>query len=121
MAAVTAQYVVTMVRILIHDSVATYRYPDTDLLLWVTEGQREIISMRPDAYVNSSGAQVSTIPIPDPGEVSAVGTSLHVSQAFIGALVDYVCYRAMLNDSESAGNAALASNYLQNFILKLKG
>lgn len=48
-------------------------------------------------------------------EPASGATALAVLDAYLPAVVDYVCYRAYVKDGETAGNFGLAQHYLTSF------
>lgn len=109
----TAKDAIDRIRALVGDDKTPYRYPDTELFLWLADGQRQIVSMRPDA------AYITAVTIPASYTVASLTASLVVSDAFLDALVDFVCSRALGRDAEHAENGKLADTYRESFVQKV--
>ncbi|MCK9464233.1 MAG: hypothetical protein M0R80_31840 [Proteobacteria bacterium] len=105
-----ASDVLTPARRILSDASVT-RWTDADLLGWLGEGEREVMKRRPDAGLTTVGA-VTLRPTAAP---TAVGDTLAVGDDFKRCLVDYVCYRAFLEDAESTENASRAKAHLELF------
>ena len=57
MATITARSVVDKARILIHDQTGV-RWPDSELVGWLNDGQREIVILKPNACVKNESIQL---------------------------------------------------------------
>lgn len=55
----------------------------------------------------------------NPTDLTTTGTALDVSDEFVPALVDYVCYRALAKDSVYTGAPNKSQEYFQAFMQKL--
>lgn len=109
-----ASDVIARVRHLLADTKDPYRWPDTELMLYVSDAQRHIVSLRPDA------AYISSVTVPDDYSVPTVGTTLVIADAFMDAAVDYVCHRSIMKDAEHADNLKLAEVYEAGFAQKVQ-
>jgi hypothetical protein len=96
-------------RDLLQDTKATPRWPDPEMLRYVSDGQAEVASVRPDSLY------ISGVVVTAPPEISAVGQTLAVQDKFVPALVDYICYRCLMKDAEHAANEKLAKTYMESF------
>lgn len=94
----------------------SYRWTDAQLLMWLTDGQRDLCKRRPDAYVDSDGAQPTTLPIPDPGEIPTLVTKLFIHSRFVGALSDYVLGRCFEMDSADTANMDRAAYHTKAYM-----
>lgn len=94
-----ASDVIARARDILQDLDAT-RYPDVDLLRYVSDAQRRGRSVRPDLFVGAY-----TTPI---GEVIDVNADLVLPDQFVEAMGLYVAGRAEIRDDEFAvdGRAA---------------
>lgn len=72
----------------------------------------------PPAAVGASvEARWSAVPVPCAAETNA----LDLDDTYKSALVDYICYRAFLRDSEAPSSLARSNAFLQSFMLSLTG
>jgi hypothetical protein len=108
-----ASDIITRVRDLLGDEVAPYRWTDTKLLLWLTDAQRDLAMRRPDSLY------LTSVTTTQPGVVAALGDTLVVADHFIGALVDFVCFRAFMRDNEDPINAAKSSAHFQTYLAEI--
>lgn len=69
MGTITASNLFERASIILHDTEATRRWPhDTELLLWLNDGQREAARLKPDVYTQKEARQLSEgtrQPLPD--------------------------------------------------------
>jgi hypothetical protein len=113
----TGQNIIDRVRYVINDTTsASYRFTEAELLLWITDGQREIVRRIPRAYV-TGGAQHTGVAVPDPG--TATTGNLSINPILNGALVNYVLFRAYSKDGEMA-NTEQAALHLKLFEAELE-
>lgn len=116
----TAQSIINRARYVLKDQVeGALRWTDTEVCLFIQDGQREIIRRRPELYLTSDGAQSDTALIPDPGAVE-VGTTLHLHPSFDGAILDYVLARCFAKDAGDNDNKARSQYHLEQFELRMK-
>jgi len=110
----TAQDIITRARLACGDSIAPFRSADSDMLLWISDGQRQIFHRRPDALC------VSKIVTAPPADVAAVSSTLAIGEDMRTVLVDYVAHRFFEADVEDAANAGLSNRFLEKFIMGLR-
>lgn len=94
MATITAQTQVERARIIIQDDTGV-RWPDSELLGWLNDGQREIVVLKPDSSVNNENLQL------------VEGTKQEIPAAGI-SLVDVI--RNMGTDGSSPGKSVRLIN-----------
>lgn len=63
----------------------------------------------------TTSAQLEIVYQQSPADLASTGTLTVFENAYAGAMVDYVCYRAFSKDSEYAGNATRAATHYQLF------
>ena len=93
----TAANVIDRAREILADTVATYRWPDSAMFRWVTDGEKEIAVRRPDALIKSDGT-LTVLAVR-----TATSDTLGYDEQWAAGLVDYVCWRAFSTDAEHAG------------------
>ncbi|MEO8021073.1 DUF6682 family protein [Polaromonas sp.] len=72
----------------------------------------------PPAAVGASvEARWSAVPVPCVAETDVID----LDDTYKSALVDYICYRAFLRDSEAPSSLARSNAFLQSFMLSLTG
>jgi hypothetical protein len=59
------------------------------------------------------GTAVSVVAAVNPTLITASGTLMSVADAFMPAIVDYVCFRALMRDAEYAANDARSQSFYQ--------
>ena len=59
MATVTVSSVISKVQTILQDTTGI-RWPDTELLGWINDGQREIVLYKPNSFVKNTGVQLTT-------------------------------------------------------------
>ena len=104
-----ASDVITQVRSLINDASGTL-WPNAELLGWLAEAQRRVLMLRPDA-----GLTATTAITLRPATTLAIGDTLTLNEDFKSHLVNWVCYRAFLQNSENTENATRAASHLSLF------
>ena len=104
------------VRAQISDEAGTVRWDDPALIRYINDGQRAIIKVHPEAqYITT----IVTNDFNDFTEASALADTLSISDGYKNALVHYVASMVLREDSEDAGNDALADKHYQLFILEM--
>jgi hypothetical protein len=95
-----AELIDPSVRRAISDAVAEYRVPNSALIRYASDGRREIVRQHPEAlYVTS----IVTTPLTDLTE-SNLGDTIDIAGVFVSALVDYIAWKVLDEDSEDAQN-----------------
>jgi hypothetical protein len=95
------------------DTGSQFRWDDSTMLEYANEGRVEIAKLRIDAYCGS------TLVTEYPGDVT-LKEATGLQPYFETALRHYVCYRALIEDSEHQGNQATAAMFLNSYIAGLK-
>lgn len=119
MAALVAQVVIDRARVLLKDNPVdslNRRWSDEELMRWINDGHREIITRRSDMYSVSDEEYTGTS-IPPLSDI-AVGGDLKIHSANVHILLDYIMSRAFGKDSEE-GDVLLAKSYTDNFEKKM--
>lgn len=80
------------------------------------ERNPEVFYVYPPA---ASGAKLEIVYSQLPTDVSSDSTQLTVEEAHTGALVDYICYRALSKDADFAANLQRAAAHYQQFMSQL--
>lgn len=113
MALDTVEQLIGRARVLLQDTVAPYRYPDTDLINGLNEACIEAKRIRPDMFLRTYG--MSTIP-----SFAAPGDSLtgKIPEEFRTAFIYYVTGNAQLRDEEDTSDQRAAS-LLSKFVAQL--
>lgn len=108
----TVQNYVDAARVLLQDTVATYRYSDLDLVSAMNMGILEARRLRPDLFLG----RFSAIPSYSSGTMSA---SVVFDNQYRVSLVYYMCGQAQLRDEEATqdGRAAV---FLNKFLAQLQ-
>jgi len=105
--AISVSDVLAAVRPELSDEVAPYRWADSLLVRLTGNAQRELYRRHPEsAYTDA--AIVTT----EPAFPTAIGSALGVRDFYLEALAHYVCWQALMQDSEDAQNKALAAAHL---------
>jgi hypothetical protein len=89
---ITAQNIVDRASKVLQDTLASRRWGEDDQLVWLNEGQREIVSLKPDANTQNAAAQLTS------GTKQTIPT---------GGLMLFNVTRNMGTDGSTAGNAIL--------------
>lgn len=99
-----ASAVINRVRTLLSDTIEPFRWTDSELLRHATDGQRLIIREKPSASI-----EVTVIKA-EPPDLTSVGDLLRVDDQLIQVLANYVCHRALLDDTDD-GSANLSEQH----------
>ena len=91
------------------------RWPDSVLLLYLSDGLRLLKELRPDLFLGSGDTMAT------PTELSETTDTLDVDEKQRPTLVDYVCSRALGEDREDAQNVEESQRRLDSFYLRLYG
>jgi len=100
---------ISRVRELISDEVEEYRYDDTELMTYITDGQNQIWRRHPEAFY------VSSVTTTAPSAITETDDILSISDDYIDTLLYYVAFRALSKDSEDSVNMNLAATYRTYF------
>lgn len=104
----TAANVITAARELLYDTVATYRWSDTNLLIYVDAGQRRVRALRPDLFlVNGAMSEPST--------PATIGDSLVLGYNQQLTLARYVAAVALQEDNGDTVNMAKGKAFMDEF------
>jgi hypothetical protein len=94
-----ASEVITVVRRMLNDEdAAAYRWPDLNLLQYLSDAQRTLVRFRPDLLLTAADAVASAVEVDDLSDVLIVGTDSRV------ILATLVCAQAFSEDSDDGGN-----------------
>ncbi len=104
----TGNDVVTRARLILKDANGV-RWDDDEMLLWIIDGQREIVRKRPDSRYASS------VVVADLNDPTALGDTLDIDDTFIGAMADWVLYRCFSKDAEFSPNKSQSKEHFANF------
>ena len=108
----TVAELVSRARVLLQDTVAPYRYPDTDMLVALNDGLMEARRMRPDLFLYTPN---------DVPQYSAVdATEIDFDDQYRNALVYFVTGYIQLRDEEETSEAR-AGAFISSFTTKLTG
>jgi len=100
-------------RFILADTViATYRWTDAILLVWLNEGSRLIAEKRPESLLTAPYTQTTY------ADIAAIGNTVLLPDKYRDALVDYVCYRAFEQDSQDERDLARAKAHRDGFVRK---
>jgi hypothetical protein len=91
----------------LNDLGPVYKWRDVELCAYLTQGQVELIKLRPDAVVTTP----DVIPITAPTVISSKTGSLSVDAMFEPVLSDYVCYQALMKHTQYADPSKGAGYY----------
>ena len=105
----TVADIITAARTELKDTVAEYRWPDTTMLPFVSDGHMEIASNHRESMC--SDAIVTALPVP----LTATTDTLLVADHYKQALVAFTCARCLQMDQENAANLAAAANYATQY------
>ena len=100
-------------RVLLQDTVADYRYSDTELVEGLNLGLLEVRRLRPDlmrSYFRSS--------IPTYTTTSMSTTAVAMDPMYRVSLLYYICGQAQLRDDENSQDAR-ASVFLNKFVAQM--
>lgn len=84
------------------------RWTDTQLLRLATDGQRLIVRIKPHASTETTAVKTQPVALTDVGDV------LRVHDQFFQALACYICYKALMDDTDD-GSANLAQRHHDYF------
>jgi len=104
-----ASDVINRARVILRDENTPYRWSDVSLLLWLNDGQREIVLERPDALFDSD-ADLKTLT-----EATATTDELTLEDSWRTPLMDYICFMAFQQDSDDTANQQRATSHYQLF------
>jgi hypothetical protein len=107
----TAQQVINVVRPLINDTVATYRWNDADLIAKLNNALEELWHNEPTAFYTTA---VVTTHFSD---ITAVGDTVPVSSMWRAALAYHMVFQVYAEDQDATENASISQ---KNFDLYLK-
>lgn len=99
-------------RVLLQDTVADYRYSDTELVEGLNLGLLEMRRVRADLLRSYFKTDVPSF------SASAMATSVPVDQQYRVALLYYICGQAQLRDDEDT-QGARATAFLNKFVAQL--
>lgn len=105
----TAQPVISRVRDLLSDGNAPYRWEDTELFRWLSDGIVDVIGRRPDAQFTDAFT-LATVE-----DITALTDELPVSDTFREPLSLYVAAMAFGDDAEHANNGARSLALFQQY------
>ncbi len=105
----TAADIISRVRDLISDTVEEYRWGDTRLLRYISDGLQEIWRLAPDAF------HLTSVVIDAPDEATATNSTISMRTEYRAALCSYVCWRALGEDAEDVDNMDLSKQHLREF------
>lgn len=105
----TAQQAATQIRRNIGDTVATYRWPDSELLEYINSAVEKICDMRPDARMDTNGdeAVISTI--------SSMSGTIPIRDIFFEAICAYGSMKAFEAESDEKADASRFTMYQNKF------
>ena len=98
---------IDQVRQLLRDTVKPFRWEDTTLSLWASEGVLDIFRRKPEMTF------IDDVEINEPSKVTAPTSDVRLVDRFQNVLENYMCFMAMSRDGEDSPNAALAMTYKQ--------
>jgi len=103
----TGTVLVTRIRRAVSDAIATYRWSDAVMALYISDWLRALWRLHPEAFV------VSEIVTTPPAEVDAAGLTdeLPVLDIYEDSGFHFVCGRILGEDSEDAANQNLAGQH----------
>ena len=107
--------VITRARIMLNDTVATYRFSDTDLLSHLNDGIQACIELRPDLAHNDAGTTDTF------ADLTAIGGSIGLDDYLRVPLAHYVAYRAFGGDDPDTANQTKADTHYKLFVEGLYG
>lgn len=108
--AITAKNVIDRCRRMLPDTGPVFKWLDDELIMYINDGIKEILKLRPEAIFTSG----ITFPITEPSEISATTDTLTLADNFLPVIANYVMYRANTKNQEYA-NAERAGHYLNEF------
>ena len=108
--ALLASEVVYDARLNLQDDKEPYYHTDADLLRYLTSATHRLAGDRPDLLLTSAGALL--VPV----AVTTVGDTLIYEADMKEALVHYVCYLALMTDSEDTQNLGLSREHKAAYV-----
>lgn len=94
-----ASEVISEARRILHDQNETYRWPDSDLIKYLNQGQRDLYTKRPEFWMNDLGAINLLAP------AIALTTDLTISDDRVTShLANFVVYKALSEDNADTEN-----------------
>jgi hypothetical protein len=98
--------------ILDDEDVATERWSDDLLIIWLNEGSRIIAEKRPESLLTAPYTQATY------ADIVGIGDTVIVPDKYRDALTDYVCSRALNQDSQDERDLARARDHWRGFVSK---
>ena len=103
--ALLASQVIDDVRLNLIDDKEPYYHTDTDLLRFLTDATYRLAQDRPDLLLTTGGTLSVLV------AVTTLGDTLIYEADVKEALINYVCYLALLTDSEDTQNLGLSREH----------
>lgn len=109
----TAQQVIDVVRPLINDTVATYRWSDADLIAKLNNALEELWHNEPSAFY------ITTIVTTHFTDITAVGDSVLVSTMWRSALAYHMAFQVYAEDRDDMENASISQKFFDLYSKEL--
>jgi len=103
--------VLTEVRYMISDAVATYRNSDAKLMKYGDYGQRAIVAEHPEAAYKDDDTALSVLGPDELTAFAATSDELQIRDSWAMALAHYIAYRVFGEDAEDIANQNLAEQH----------
>lgn len=103
---------ITQARVLLQDTVATYRYSDAELVSGINLGLLEMRRLRPDLLRSYFSTSIPTF------TTSNTAAAVPVDPQYRVSLLYYICGNAQLRDDENTQDAR-ASVFLNKFVAQM--
>jgi len=94
------------------DGDAAQRWSDTLLITWLNEGTRLIAEKRPESLLTAAYTMATY------ADIAGIGDTVIVPDKYRDALTDFVCSRALDQDSQDERDLERAKGYMKNFASK---
>ena len=92
------------------------RWKSTEKLLWINDAVNMIVSIRPDAMINTSGALITITPI----TALTAGAALSIADKWLPAVVQYAASLCFQDEGGNKGDLDRAKLHMDNFMSFVK-
>jgi hypothetical protein len=111
-------FIGTDVRRHLQDAVVPYRWSDAVLVVYLNQAIRDIFNRHPEsAYVSSV---VTTAPSDVVvADVTSATATMPITDPFLSPAMHFVCHRALLEETEEAGNIIKANQHYDLYMREI--
>ena len=114
-----ASAIINRARLMLADTVATYRWSDATLIIYVNDAVDALTGRRPDLLMEDFGTSAEAIKAL--ADVVATTGAIDLPDSTTEAMAHYVAYRALEADSADTANVNNADRHYQSFLRAAHG